>query len=116
MDELPSRRRTALFGPLPTRGIWTALSLTRSQFLLILGGSITLFVVVGGPLWTHLHDSHFRRIAVSYAVIPPAVSVALYQNGKAHVLLIVTSSAVIALIKLVVTAALLVLIGMAQAG
>jgi hypothetical protein len=116
VDELPSRRRTALFGPLPTRGIWTALSLTRVQFLLILGGSIALFVVVGGPLWVHLHDSHFRRIAVSYAVIPPAVSVALYQNDKARLLLILTGSAVIALIKLVATAALLVVIGLAQAG
>lgn len=116
MDELPSQRRRALFGPLPTRGIWTALSLTRGQFFLILGGSIALFVAVDGPLWAHLHDSHFRRIAVSYAVIPPAVAVALYQNRQARGLLILTSSAVIALIKLVATAALLVVIGLAQAG
>lgn len=109
-------RRARLFGPLPTQGIWTALSLTRGQFFLILGGSIVLFTIVGGPVWGHLHDSHFQRIAVSYAVIPPAVAAALYGNGKARVLVIVAASAVIAMIKLVVTAALLVVFGVALSG
>jgi len=70
---------------------------------------------VDGPLWGHLHDHHLIRIAVSYAMIPPAVAAALTRNGKMGVLSIVTASAVIALIKLVVTAALLLLIGVAQA-
>ena len=54
-----TRRRAPLFGPLPTRGIWTALELTRSQFLCILALSIVLFLFVGGPLWAHAHASHF---------------------------------------------------------
>jgi hypothetical protein len=114
VDESP-RRRTVLFGPLPSRGIWTGLGLTRGQFFAILAVSVLLFVFVDGPLWMHLHDHHFARITVSYAFIPPAVGVALYRNGQARLLPIVVAAAVIAVIKLVLTAALLVVIGMARA-
>lgn len=106
-------KRPALFGPLPTHGIWTALDLTRSQFVLILGLAVALFLFIGGPLWTHARGSHFWRIGLSYAVIPPAVTAALYRNGKARFTPIVVASLVISLVKLVVTAALLVIIGVA---
>lgn len=106
--------RGALFGPLPTRGIWTALRLTRNQFLFILSLSVVLFLFVDGPLWAHLHDTHFGRIVINYGVIPLAVTAALILNGKAQVLRIVVASAVIAGIKLVATAALLVLVGIAH--
>jgi hypothetical protein len=104
--------RHAFFGPLPTRGIWTALALTRDQFLLILAVSIALFLFIGGPVWRHLHDSHFERIVLSYAFIPPATAAALSRNGKARLLAIVVAGAVLSLIKLVLTAGLLVIIGM----
>lgn len=115
MTPTPAPARSRLFGPLPTRGIWTALALTRGQFFLIIGLSVALFVFVDGPLWLHLHRSHFLRITVSYAVIPPAVAGALLRNRQFRLRTIVVGTAVLSLIKLVVTAVLLVVIGVAQA-
>jgi len=115
VDQTPEPTRAPFFGPLPTRGIWTALELTRGQFLFIVALSVALFVFIGGPLWAHAHDSHFWRINVSYAVIPVAVAGALFRNGRARLVPIIVATAVIALIKLVLTAALLVVIGLAQA-
>jgi len=115
VDETSTPRRTPLFGPLPTHGIWTALELTRNQFLFILGLSVVCFVFIGGPLWLHARQSHFWRINLSYAVIPLAVAAALHRNGKARPVPIVVATVVIALVKLVVTAMLLVAIGVAQA-
>ncbi len=105
---------SSLFGPLPTRGIWTPLGLTRIQFLAILTLSLVLFVASGGPLWTHLHDRHFGRIVLSYGVIPLAVAAALHRNGRARPLPILVASAVIALVKLVLTAGLLVVLAIAR--
>jgi hypothetical protein len=113
-DQAPTPQRTPLFGPLPTHGIWTALELTRGQFLLILAVSVGLFLFIRGPLWLHARDSHFWRINLSYAIIPLAVAAALYRNGKARLTPIIVASVVIALVKLVVTAVLLVVIGVAQ--
>lgn len=107
-------RRPALFGPLPTQGIWTALELTRGQFTLILIGAVGLFIFIGGPVWAHTRDSHFWRIGLSYAAIPPAVALALYRNDKMKSVTVIVASVVISLLKLVLTAALLVLIGVAQ--
>ena len=114
MEQAPTSKRVPLFGPLPTRGIWTALELTRNQFLFIVTLSVVLFLFVNGPLWAHARESHFWRINVSYAVIPPAVAVAFYRNGKMRIVPILVASVVIALVKLVITAVLLVLIGVAQ--
>jgi hypothetical protein len=108
----PSPARPPLFGPLPERGIWTPLGLSRAQFLGILALSVLLFVVVGGPVWRHVHDSHFTRIAVSYAVIPACVCAALAWNRTARPALVLGASAVLAALKLVLTAALLLLLGL----
>ncbi len=108
-------RRPALFGPLPTHGIWTALELTRGQFALILVLAVALFMFIGGPVWAHTRDTHFWRIGLSYAAIPPAVALALYRNEKMKPATVIVASVVISLLKLVLTAALLLLIGMAQA-
>ena len=114
MEKTPPSRPTAFFGPLPTRGIWTAVDLTRGQFLFILTLSVGLFVFIGGPVWAHARASHFWRIGLSYAVIPFAVGLALHHNGKARPVPIAVASVVISVVKLVLTAALLVVIGVAQ--
>jgi hypothetical protein len=106
--------RAPFFGSLPDRGLWTAVGLRRGQFGAILGVSVTLFVFVGGPVWTHLHDGHFMRLAVSYGVIPPAVVLALGRNGSIDLARVLGASAVIALVKLLVTAGLLVVIALAR--
>jgi len=102
------------FGALPTDGIWTSLGLARGQFLAILGLSLLLFLFVDGPVWQHVHDAHFRRITVSYAAIVPAVWAALARNHAARPSLLLGASAVLALVKLVVTAGLLVVLALAQ--
>ena len=114
MDTSRTYQRTPFVGGFPERGIWTALGLSRAQFCGILAVSVLLFVVVGGPVWAHLHDSHFTRIAVSYGVIPAGVAAALYRNGSVRPLLVLAASGVLALLKLVVTAALLVAIALAR--
>lgn len=98
--------------PLPERGIWTAVGLTRRQFFVILIIATALFVWVGGPIWRHLRTSHFDRIVVSYLVIPALVLAALYRNGKVRFLLLVEATVVIAVVKLLVTALLLVAIAL----
>ena len=110
-EEKPAGER--LFAPLPTRGIWTALDLTRTQFLLILAASLLIFAFLGGPLWSHAHQSHFWRLTLSYLVIPPAVVAALWRNRKLGWLRVLVGSAVIAMVKLVLTALLLVALGIA---
>ena len=111
---MTSRTRGAFFGTLPARGPWTAVGLTRGQFLAILGLSVALFVLVDGPVWAHLRDSHLTRIVVSYGIIPPGVIVALRRNGCLRLSLLLAASAVIALVKLLVTAGLLVGIALAR--
>jgi hypothetical protein len=103
-----------LFGPLPRTGIWTAVGLRRGQFAAILAVSIALFLWIDGPLWQHLHDGHFARIAISYGIIPPLVVWALWRNGEARLLRILEASAVVALVKLVVTAVLMIGIALAR--
>lgn len=107
------QRDNRFFAPLPARGIWTALDLERSHFLWILGGSLLLFVFVDGPLWSHARENHFWRLVLSYAFIPPAVAAALWRNGKLHWMRLLAASLVLSLIKLVLTALLLVGIGLA---
>lgn len=109
-------KRAPLFGPLPARGIWTPLGLSRNQFLAILGLSLGLFVLVGGPVWRHLHDGHMARLAASYAVVPLGVAAALRRNGSLRPMLLLGGALMIGLLKLVLTAGLIVLLGVARAG
>jgi len=106
----------ALFAPLPEHGPWTPLHLTRGQFLAIVTGACLVYAFTGGPLWTHLGESDFVRIAVSYAVIPLAVAAALWWNGALRFSLWLAASAVIAALKLVITALLALVLGIAGAG
>lgn len=103
-----------LFAPLPEHGIWTRLGLARGQFLGILAVSVLLFVLVGGPVWLHVHDGHFVRIAMSYGVIPVLVAMALRRNAALRPGLLMGGSAVIAGLKLLLTAGLLLAIAIAR--
>ncbi len=111
---VPSPSGRPFFGRLPERGVWTAVELTRGQFVAILALSVGLFAFVDGPLWNHLHGSHFVRIAVSYGVIPPAVGLALHRNGAWRLPLLLGASALVALVKLLLTAGLVVLLALAR--
>lgn len=109
-----ARERRPFVGGFPEHGVWTALGLSRGQFFTILTASVLLFVFVDGPVWAHLRESHFARITVSYAVIPAGVTAALYRNGSTRPLAILAASGVLALLKLVCTAGLLVAIALAR--
>ncbi len=104
---------TRLFGPLPVRGIWNAVGLERGQFLGILALSVALFLFVGGPLWRHLHEPHLSRVVVSYAVIPVAVAAALHRNGAGRVGTLVGGTLAVAALKLILTAGLVLALGVA---
>ena len=110
---MEGRAGTPFFGGLPERGPWTAVGLTRAQFVAILALSIVLFVFVGGPVWAHVRDRHLVRITTSYGVIPFAVAAALHKNGELRPAPLVGATIVVALVKLVVTAALLVAVALA---
>lgn len=103
------------FGSLPIEGIWTSVGLTRGQFIVIVAVSTLLFLFVDGPLWDHLRDSHLVRIVYSYAMIPAAVAAALYWNDNTRWGLLIAGSVVVSLVKLVLTAVILVGIGLMRA-
>ena len=109
-----SRSRPRLFAPFPTHGIWTALDLSRAQFLTILSTSLIIFTFAGGTVWAHARESHFWRMSLSYLVIPPMVGWALWRNEKMGWSRFLVGSAVIAAIKLVLTAIVLVAIGVSR--
>ncbi len=106
-------RRQRLFAPFPETGPWSALGLTRGQFLGILALSVAVFLLWGGALWSHLGGREFGRLAASYAVIPIAVAAALYRNSRLRWPLLLAGSGVIGILKLVATAGLDLLFGLA---
>lgn len=106
--------RTPFFGSLPLDGIWTSVGLKRGQFLGIVVVTTLLFVFIDGPVWDHLRRSHFGRIVYSYAMIPPAVAAALYLNGNLRWGLLIAGTVVVGLVKLLLTAVVLVAIGLAR--
>jgi hypothetical protein len=108
-------QRTSLFGPLPANGPWTALDLTRGQFVGVLLLACTAYVFTGGPLWQHLGESDFLRIVLSYALIPLLVAVALSRNRALHLSRWLAASGVLAALKLLVTALLAVAVGIYRA-
>jgi hypothetical protein len=109
---MPSSR-APLIGPLPRNGPWTAVALSRGEFLAVLAVAVGLFLVLGGPIWLHLHDPHFVRIAASYAVIPLLVAVAQWRSGTLRAGVFLGATALIAAVKLVLTAGLTVILGIA---
>jgi hypothetical protein len=105
--------RSRLVGPLPTTGPWTAVGLTRAEFFAILGLSVLGFVVIGGPVWRQPQGGHFGRIVLSYGLIVPLVAVVLRRERPYPTGRVVAASALIALVKLVVTTLLLAAITLA---
>jgi hypothetical protein len=100
-------------GPLPTRGPWTAVGLDRGWFFGILVIAVAGFAFIGGPVWRHPHADHFVRIALSYAVIVPLVGIAYGRRRPFPFGPALAAIGIIALVKLVITAALLAAIAMA---
>lgn len=105
------RSSSPWLGPLPTRGPWTAVALSRAEFLGVLAASVLVFLVLGGPVWTHLRDSHFLRITVSYAVIPLLVAAVQWRSGTLRPGVFLGATALLAAAKLVLTAGLTVVLG-----
>lgn len=101
-----THRREPTFAPFPTKGIWTAVGMSRTAFFVILTGSIGLYLLWGGPLWSHLGQDDFERIVVSYAAIPIAVAVALAREKTLGIANFLGASFMIGVLKLVVTALL----------
>lgn len=110
-----ARRRSPLFGPLPASGPWTALHLTREQFVAILLIACAAYAFIGGPLWRHLGESDFHRIVLSYALIPLLVAGALSWNHALRLPRWFVASGVLAALKLVLTALLAVATGIYRA-
>lgn len=108
--------RRRFFAPLPARGPWTPLRLTRGQFLAILAAACLVYAFLGGPLWRHLGEGDFARIVVSYAVIPLGVAAALARNRELRLGLWLGASAVLAALKLILTATLALVLGIAASG
>jgi hypothetical protein len=105
--------RTRLFAPLPVNGPWTALQLSRAQFVSILGGACVIYTFTGGPLWRHVGENDFVRIVTSYAAIPLAVAIALRRNASLSFVSWLVASGVIAALKLLLTALLALTLGIA---
>ena len=101
-------------GPLPTNGLWTAVGLRRGPFLAILAMAIACFAVIGGPVWRNPHGDHFVRITLSYAVIVPLVLIAFARRRPFPIGQAIAAIAVIGLVKLVTTAALLAVVTLAS--
>jgi hypothetical protein len=114
VDTISPRVRGSFVSGFPEHGIWTAVGLGRGQFFAILGVSLAVFAVLGGPVWTHVRDPHLLRITVSYAVIPLAVWVAMRRNGRPGFVAVSVASLVLAFVKLVVTATLFVVLALAR--
>jgi len=106
MDSDPRKPTSSTFEPFPTRGVWTAIGLSRTAFFVILLGASAIYVLWDGPLWSRLGRDDFGRIVVSYSIIPIAVLVGLARNGTLRLATFVTATGVIAALKLVLTAAL----------
>lgn len=106
MDSDSPDPKPATFAPLPTKGVWTAIGLTRAAFFTIFLGASALYVFWGGPLWSHLGEDDFTRIVVSYGVIPVAVALALLRAGNFGVATLLVATGVISALKLVLTAVL----------
>ena len=105
--------RPPLFEALPQHGPWSAVGLTRGAFLGVLAASLAVFLLLGGPVWTHLRDSHFVRIGASYAVIPLLVAAAQWRSGTLRAGAFLGATALLAAAKLVLTAGLTVVLGIA---
>jgi hypothetical protein len=114
VDTVSRHERGSFVDGFPKHGIWTAIGLGRGQFFAILGVALLVFLFLGGPVWTHVRDPHLLRIVVSYAVIPPAVCLALLRNRACGVVTVAVASAVLAFVKLVLTAALFVALALAR--
>lgn len=109
---MSTAKQQRFISPLPVTGPWDAVGLRRGQFLLVLGLSVALFVWIDGPVWRHLADDHLRRLVLSYVVIPLALVWPLGHNRTLTPENLLGATVMLAMIKLLVTAGLLAVLGM----
>ncbi len=95
-------------------GVWTRVDLSRGAFFGILFGSTLLFLLAPTPLWSHLREGHFTRLALSYTVIPVAVAAVLARHGRLRLGPLVLGTLVLGLLKLVLTTGLMMAIALAR--
>ena len=107
------RRSVPFIESFPSTGPWTAFGLSRAQFFLILTVAVALFVWIDGPVWRHAHERHFARLFWSYAVIPAGVALSQTANRAFGWGRLFAATVTLGVIKLVLTAVLLAMIGMA---
>ena len=62
------------------------------------------FLFIDGPLWSNLRENHFRRIIVSYVAIPMMVLVCHLRGAGFDLRRLFGATIVIGVIKLLVTA------------
>ena len=110
----PPAKRFRFIAPLPASGPWTTVGLSRGQFFGILIGACLIYLFLGGPLWLHLRQNDFVRIAVSYIVIPIAVAIAQRHAGTLRFSTWFAGSGIIAALKLLVTAGIAVVLGISH--
>lgn len=84
------------------------MGLTATQFWVILGLATLCFALAGGPVWRDPRGEHFWRLTLSYLLIPLAVAVAMRRTRPFPLGRFLAASMLVALVKLVVTALLLV--------
>ncbi len=111
-DNQTRSKQPAFFGSLPRTGIWTVVHLSLGQFSTILVLSLAIFLFTDGPLWAQIRGSHFNRIIISYTFIPAAVAAALAYNQHLRLSAFFSATLAIGMTKLVLTALLVMLIGL----
>lgn len=106
----PEKNESQFFGSLPTHGVWTAVGLSRSQFLLVISVSVLAFLFLGGPLWQHLDTNHFHRIVLSYLAIPVLILAIQLARRQLNLSTLLGGTIVIGVIKLLLTAVIMMLL------
>ena len=82
------------------------------------GSTVAVLIPITRPsvltIWSQVRSAHLERIAWSYAAIPAMVAVAFARNGRFGWVRVLEASALIALVKLVLTAVVLIAVALAR--
>lgn len=93
--------------PLVTASRLPPIGLNRAQFISVVAMSVTVFVVLLGPVWERNYDVD-RAVIVSYLLIPPLVVVFLKRERRLKLRSFLISTLAVAITKFAITAAIVV--------